>query len=75
MLEPCNSAVVLAAGGYAALNARLEKLETIANRGIADPEKALECCRKIKTELYGLLQTLQEVCVIKPGAWLDEITF
>ncbi|MCL1813412.1 MAG: hypothetical protein FWG29_07805 [Treponema sp.] len=62
-----NTTVELAPEGYEKLNAGLERLEQAASNGIANPEKALECCRQIRVELYGILQTLRDVCVIKPA--------
>jgi hypothetical protein len=58
----------LAPGGYAELNERIETLERLANAGILNPDAALESCRKIRQELYGLLQTLQRAVILTPAA-------
>jgi hypothetical protein len=52
--------------GYELLNRHIEKMEAFVNEGIVNREKAMECCRKIRAELYGLLQTLHSVCVVDP---------
>jgi hypothetical protein len=62
-----NERLELVPSGYAELDERIGKMERLVNAGIVNPEQALECCRKIRTELYGMLQTLRGVCVILPG--------
>jgi hypothetical protein len=67
MKENCNGETIeFTPEGYAAINAHIEKLENIVNKGIVNPEKALECCRNIKAELYRVLQTLRDSCVVSP---------
>jgi len=68
MTEQTTAPLELAPEGYGALNASIERLERIVNEGIANPEKALDCCREIRTELYRILQTLRNVCVITQNA-------
>jgi hypothetical protein len=47
---------------YEALNIQAERLEALAVEGIVHPEKAVEICRRIRTELYALRQTIKNIC-------------
>jgi len=68
MSEQTNAPLELAPEGYAALNAHFEKMERSVNEGIIHPEKALECCREIRLELFQVQRSLREVCVIPQTA-------
>jgi len=66
MEQPAVNTVELAPDGYTLINRHIERLEQFVNEGISNPEKALESCRKIRAELYDILQTLRNICVVKP---------
>ena len=46
---------------YDPLNIHAERLEALAGKGIIHPEKAIEICREIRTELYALRQTINDL--------------
>jgi hypothetical protein len=43
---------------HESLNAHVARLEALAADGIIYPDKAVEICRRIRTELYGLRQAI-----------------
>jgi hypothetical protein len=53
---------------YELLKVHAEKLEALITDGIIHPEKASDICRRIRTELYALLQALKDICVPAPEA-------
>jgi hypothetical protein len=60
--------IELSQEGYGKITGKVSEIEDLACEGLLNPQKAVEFCRKIRTQVYSLNSILRETCLITTNA-------